>query len=55
MCSEQHRDFLLLFFLEDNLKGEKKACMKRHLAGKAVVPLPLGLSLKNDSIVARPG
>lgn len=55
MCSEQHRDFLLLFFLEDNLKGEKKAHMKRHLAGKAVVPLPLGLSLKNDSIVARPG
>lgn len=54
MCSEKHRDFLLLFFLEDNLKGEKKARMKRHLAGKAVVLLSLGLSLKNDSIVVRP-
>lgn len=28
--------------------------MKRHLAGKAVVLLSLGLSLKNDSIVVRP-
>lgn len=54
MCSEKYRDFLLLFFLEDNLKGKKKAHMKRHLADKAVVLLSLGLSLKNDSIVVRP-